>query len=494
MPYGSVTAQGLFKLADINMENRRLDQQGKQQGIENQFKFGQETRLQNQENRLAKQAGLEQQTAQMQIDQAKKNLELLNNQKELDGIIGKAAAAAPPGQAFNAAWDALQPLANDPKYSPLYLSQRDKLIQSQAEVLKNIDLRDPTKKTSTKIYNETIGAKLGDKIDYIKEIPEGTISKGWKQNPDGTWVEKQTLIPKDGSAPVDLTPALGLAEDPTAKKNKDWRTLPPVMEGGKPVIYETNQAGERRKVGIAQEHAGLGGASNGYPAVARLFATGGLNPQTRLTQPQMKAIQEGADYADAHGLPFGAEQVKGFVFDTARNEATGKTAGGRVTLTRAENIRAALPLVDDIERTAAKVNFSSNKYKAGFQEWKDTGAVSNDPVLTELLNQRADAMFALSNALKANGVTDMSLKIEQEVFRPTLDTKSVKSWANTQRRALNRAAMGMNSDYKMDIPLSPVADAGAGGEGPKYTPTDISQRPPAKKGPIKVGKYTVEAE
>lgn len=242
MPYGSVTAQGLFKLADMNMENRRLEQQDKQQGIENQFKLGQEARLVNQENRL-------QQDHETQRKQAQDNLQLLNTTKEFDGHLAQAAAGAKPDQAFSLMWDKTGELAKDPKYAPIALKKREELLDHTTKQLAVYDKLDPTGKRSIQFFNATIGKANGEVIEYVEKTKDGEITYGTK-TVNGEPVKAIIFHSKDGlvkditsSFPEEFTPA---GKDGEQEK---WTTFRDVMRNGKPTAIERSNLGNERVVG-----------------------------------------------------------------------------------------------------------------------------------------------------------------------------------------------------------------------------------------------------
>lgn len=243
-----VTAQGLFKLADINMEKRRMERQGKLDDESRQLRLGQERREQETFE-------LTKPTLEAQRSQALKNLQMLNLNNELEAELSRSMKGAPPMKAFNFGWEKLNELSTNPKYQPILLNAQKKFLQDQMSFLEDLDKRDPSKKLSTSVYNSTIGEVIGHKIDKTEDLPEGTIAHGWFKSPDGQWLEKTLLTPKGGGAPIDVTDRYGTASGPD-KSKETWREVT-VMRGGKPTIVERNNLGQERVVGDAPPKAGV---------------------------------------------------------------------------------------------------------------------------------------------------------------------------------------------------------------------------------------------
>lgn len=202
--------------------------------------------------------------------------------------------------------------------------------------------------------------------------------------------------------------------------------------------------------------------SNKYPYLSKLMAQGWM-PSTRITTPMMDAYESAARRADELGEPLTADKLYDMEFKAVQNRATGRTAGGRLTLQRKQNIAAASGLMEDMEKTASKLDYSDIAFVGALDKFR-MGQL-NDPIFTEYMTQRADALFVLGNALKQNGLTDKSIEVEEEAARPTMSPRAFKAWYNTQMRALNRAADELNQDFKYGIELTPTVPPGQGGEG-----------------------------
>lgn len=219
-----------------------------------------------------------------------------------------------------------------------------------------------------------------------------------------------------------------------------------------------------------------GGGMAEYPHVARLISQGWYPSSGRLTKPMMEAIEQGAALSEQSGQTFGPKEAWSAEFNAVKNRATGSTAGGRATIARKQNIEAAFGLLKDMEKTAAKLDYSDAKFIGSMERWKN--GQLNDPLFTEYMTQRADSLFVLGNALKQNGLTDKSIEVEEEAYNPTLSPKAFKGWYNSQLRALNRAANEMNRDFGYEIHTMPTFPAGQGG-----APTPQNPVPTVEGGP-----------
>jgi len=203
---------------------------------------------------------------------------------------------------------------------------------------------------------------------------------------------------------------------------------------------------------------------NAMPHLAEAMSSGWF-PSRRMSTVEMQMMETALATRKADGQPITADFLREIEFQSKKNAATGTAAGSRPVVARKQNIEAAFPLLDDIEKSATKLNYSDNRYYAELEKWKN--GVSNDPTFVEYMTQRADALFVLGNALKQNGLTDKAIEVEEEAARPTMSPRAVKAWLNVQRRALNRAAEEMNKDYDYEIPTTPTAEPGLGGVVPK---------------------------
>ena len=204
------------------------------------------------------------------------------------------------------------------------------------------------------------------------------------------------------------------------------------------------------------------GQAKQRPFVSQLMADGWL-PSGRITTPMLDAFEAAAERASELGKPLSVEDLRKMDFEATKNRSTGRTAGSRLTLQRKQNIEAAFGLLNDLKKTSNKLDYSQARFIGNIEKFKN--GQLNDPIFTEYMSQRADALFVLGNALKQNGLTDKSIEVEEEAFNPTLSPKAFNAWYNTQLRALNRAAEEMNKDYGYGINLQPVFEAGTGGSG-----------------------------
>jgi hypothetical protein len=232
--------------------------------------------------------------------------------------------------------------------------------------------------------------------------------------------------------------------------------------------YQRNQASQKKA---------MQKATVTRPYMAQLMADGYI-PSTRVTGPMLDAYEAAAQKAAEQGHPLTVEDLRNMEFEAVKNRATGQAAGSRLVIARKQNIEAASGLLADLKETSKKLNYSPVKFVAQIDKWKK--GQLNDPVLTEYMTQRADALFVLGNALKQNGLTDKSIEVEEEAYNPTLSPEAFNGWYNAQMRALNRAAQEINKDYKYGIPTPSTVPAGKGGAGPA-TDTMVSMSPTDKQ-------------
>ena len=214
----------------------------------------------------------------------------------------------------------------------------------------------------------------------------------------------------------------------------------------------------------AKADATTGANLEKYPNVAEAMATGWM-PSGRVTGPMLEIFEAAMRQAKENGEPLTKEKLFDMEFNARKNSATGATAGGRITVARKQNINTAFQLLDDMEVTNKKLGYSDARLAGEFEKF--VNGQSNDPIFTEYMTQRADALFVLGNALKQNGLTDKSIEVEEEAANPTLSPRAFQAWVNAQRRALNKAAGEMNKDFKYDIKTQPTTPAGQGGAGMK---------------------------
>jgi len=207
-----------------------------------------------------------------------------------------------------------------------------------------------------------------------------------------------------------------------------------------------------------------------HPLMADLMAKGWM-PSTRVTGPMMDAFEGAAARAQELGKPLTVQDLRTMEFQAVKNRSTGSTAGGRMVLARKQNIVAGMKLIKKMKKTAAKIDFSKIRMKGAYQKWQK--GQLNDPILGELMTQRADALFVLTAAMKMTGATDKSIEVEQETFPVESSQEYFAAWYNSQMSALNEAAIEMNKDYKFGIELEPVFDAGQGGAPTKEQPYPV---------------------
>jgi hypothetical protein len=205
------------------------------------------------------------------------------------------------------------------------------------------------------------------------------------------------------------------------------------------------------------------------PYVANLMANGWM-PTGRMTKPMLDAVEAAAAKADKDGLPFDPDAVRAYEFQAQKNTSLGRTAGSRLVTARKENIDTAQMLLGRMQETAKELNFSDFKI-AGIAEKFVKGQL-NDPVLTRYMTQRADALFALGNALKQNGITDKAIQVEEEAANPTVSPKAFDAWYRVQMEALKDAGAALKKDYEPMMPNRQQVAAPPQTTGPKQIASD----------------------
>ncbi len=205
---------------------------------------------------------------------------------------------------------------------------------------------------------------------------------------------------------------------------------------------------------IKKEIASAGQAKE-RPFMSKLMADGYM-PGSRITGPMLDAFEAAASAADKMGNPLTVDRLKQMEFDAVKNRKTGSTAGGRLVISRAQNIESGQELLKEMKHTSKKLNFSNIKWKGSLEKWKK--GKLNDPVFAEYMTQRADALFVITAAMKMNGVTDKAIEVEEEAFPIESSPRAFNAWYKTQMRALNRAGKLMNRDFGFGIKLQPTGE------------------------------------
>ena len=376
------------------------------------------------------------------------------------GFINIAEEEAKNGQDISKAIPKIKDAQRDPE-------------SAKAWAEKYIALHDPDawkeyRKSQGKTEEEKPPSGYRYKEDGTLEAIPGGPATGERAPKGYYWEEKNKLAPIPGG--------------PADKKNKSdessleigYRTyLSANNKQNSPesyAAYQKNQAAQKKE---------MQKATVTRPYMAELMSQGYI-PSTRVTGPMLDAYEAAAAKAAENGKPLTVEDLRDMEFQAVKNRATGQSAGSRLTVQRKQNIEAAYGLLDDLKATSKKLDYSPARFVAEIDRF--IKGQSNDPILTEYMTQRADALFVLGNALKQNGLTDKSIEVEEEAATPTLSPQAFEAWYNTQLRALNRAAKEMNTDYKYGIPTVPTVPAGKGGAGPA---TDTGGTPPAAGWSIK---------
>ena len=197
------------------------------------------------------------------------------------------------------------------------------------------------------------------------------------------------------------------------------------------------------------------------PYLADLMAKGEWLPSGRMTEPLMDAFEAAVRRSHERGKPLTGKDLRKMDFEAQKARATGRTAGGRLPLSRKQNVQSGRVLLQEMNETSKKIDFSTVKLKGAFEQFKK--GQLQDPIFAEYMAQRADALFVITAAMKMNGVTDKAIEIEEEAFPVNSSHRVFTAWFNTQMRALNRAAYFMNEDFDYGIEEVPTYPAGQGG-------------------------------
>ena len=237
------------------------------------------------------------------------------------------------------------------------------------------------------------------------------------------------------------------------------------------VLHEDRVAALEAKKSQAASGGSTGLNMDKYPRIAKLMGEGFLPSSGRVTPAWLQSMDAAAASAEKAGTPWTRDTARQYEFETQKNAATGKSAGSRLVIARKENLETAASTLKDVSELSRVVDYSPNKYMAETEQWMKTGGTSRDTDVTALLSARVDNLFALNNALKSTGVTDVSLKMEDAVAHAAMDAPNYDAYVNTQLRALARAGITFNKDYKYDIKIPSVRDAR--NRGDKYNPIDV---------------------
>jgi hypothetical protein len=239
--------------------------------------------------------------------------------------------------------------------------------------------------------------------------------------------------------------------------------------GDEKVFFNSKQSPEI----LAREEKGLSPAAikiqeigANRPHVANLMANGWMPPQ-RVTKPMLDAIEAAATEAEKQGLPFDPDDLRAYEFQAQKNQSTGRTAGSRMVIARKENIDTADKLIGRMQETAKQLDFSDVKIAAIADKW--VKGQMQDPVLSRYMTQRADALFALGNALKQNGLTDKAIQIEEEAAHPTVSPAAFDAWFKVQKEALSDARQEMEKDYNPPMPSKSPAPTQPGKTSGRFT-------------------------
>jgi len=407
----------------------------------------------------------------MQMNQAKMGLQDLAKQRQEDQELKSMLAEAMPEDRSKRTFEFYQ--QRNPDKAIEYAT---KIFKHGGEISK-IDPRAGAKYINDQLgtqleYKETVGDVLKvenkatgetyfynkDTLEHIKTIQTGlapdkpkdfTLSPGQKRfSPEGKEIGTNPLSESDNLKGLEggYRTFLKVNDEPNSPENYKK--------------YQKQQVDQKRE---------MVKATVDRPYMADLMSKGYI-PTTRITAPMMDALEAGAKKASESGNPWTVQGLYDMEFQAQKNRSTGRTSGSRLVIARKQNIAAASGLLEDMKITSDKLNYPDIKFIGVLEKWKN--GQLNDPIFTEYMTQRADALFVLGNALKQNGLTDKSIEVEEEAASPVLSPRAFDAWYNTQLRALNRAADEINKDYQYGLSMSPVFPAGQGGR-----PTDKNPEP-----------------
>lgn len=196
------------------------------------------------------------------------------------------------------------------------------------------------------------------------------------------------------------------------------------------------------------------------PFLADLMAKGWM-PGTRITGPLLDAFEAAATKAAKNGTPLSVADLHRMEYRATENRKKGSTAASAKMLNRKQNLKTGMTLLTNLTKTANAMDYSHIKFIGKLQSFRK--GQLNDPVFTEYMSQRADALFVLTAAMKQNGVTDKAIEIEMEAAPDTMSPKAFAGWVNAQMTALNESAERLNEDFGYGIQLQPIYPAGQGG-------------------------------
>lgn len=281
--------------------------------------------------------------------------------------------------------------------------------------------------------------------------------------------EKSALEDEELAERVKTSPKSVLAEMVmTLGATEDGRRMFQNMEDSELMPLRKNlltaQTDAAKALADERDFKAKGGTAGGRDYLAEYAAEGLVDPTLFRTKDQKLTFNNAAAIAEAEGKKLDINALRKL---SAQASSTGRTAGSRLVLARKQNIEGSMQLLSDMEKTNDKLNYSDVEFIGKLEKFKN--GQLNDPIFIEFMTQRADSLFQLANALKQNGVTDKSIEVEEEAFRPTLAPKAFKAWLNVQKRALNKAAEEMNKDYGFDMSETPALEPGIGGDKSKST-------------------------
>lgn len=104
------------------------------------------------------------------------------------------------------------------------------------------------------------------------------------------------------------------------------------------------------------------------------------------------------------------------------------------TVNKARQIEMMPEILQNIVTAGKKVNFSDSQFVGAVEKFAK--GQMNDPDFVNYMTQRNDGLLTLAGVMRGNGATDMSTKMENEAYHPTLSPSALDGWMTAQMKAL----------------------------------------------------------
>ena len=171
-----------------------------------------------------------------------------------------------------------------------------------------------------------------------------------------------------------------------------------------------------------------------------------LNPQQNSRQAMIDAGIINA-YAAAHD---GALPPRKWYTDAiAATARETKGASSTKVMTQGQAIEDSFTRIDDYMKAQENRGLSPIAPVAWLQDFKDK--LTGDPRRTEAMSARFNLLMSYAAATKGNGITDISLKMEEEANHPKMSPAQTIAFVNMAQRELDKKAGIMNSIYGFNL-------------------------------------------